>query len=202
MLTANPQVVGMWEKHELLVMDCTSYGCSWACDPHPTNPLHTHTQAHCQGSKANCAWNSWAVGSKVVKNRRHPPPPTSVTNLVSESSCGSWQRSDSWEGTGKAQGEGWEGGDELCLQAPGSGRKCWKGPWNPCHAFLSPGLFPPVSIHLSMFWSFDRLVHLRCGAFLDFIRRRNSSHPSCLKSHGQRSLVGYSPWGHKDSDVT
>ena len=22
------------------------------------------------------------------------------------------------------------------------------------------------------------------------------------KSHGQRSLVGYSPWGHKESDVT
>ena len=26
---------------------------------------------------------------------------------------------------------------------------------------------------------------------------------SCLeKSHGQRSLVGYSPWGHKESDRT
>ena len=26
---------------------------------------------------------------------------------------------------------------------------------------------------------------------------------SCLKkSHGWRSLVGYSPWGHKDSDMT
>ena len=26
---------------------------------------------------------------------------------------------------------------------------------------------------------------------------------SCLKkSHGQRSLVGYSPWGHKESDMT
>ena len=25
----------------------------------------------------------------------------------------------------------------------------------------------------------------------------------CLeKSHGQRSLVGYSPWGHKESDMT
>ena len=22
------------------------------------------------------------------------------------------------------------------------------------------------------------------------------------KSHGQRNLAGYSPWGHKDSDVT
>ena len=26
---------------------------------------------------------------------------------------------------------------------------------------------------------------------------------SCLgKSHGQRSLVGYTPWGHKESDMT
>ena len=26
---------------------------------------------------------------------------------------------------------------------------------------------------------------------------------SCLESpHGQRSLVGYSPWGHKESDMT
>ena len=26
---------------------------------------------------------------------------------------------------------------------------------------------------------------------------------SCLENpHGQRSLVGYSPWGHKDSDMT
>ena len=25
---------------------------------------------------------------------------------------------------------------------------------------------------------------------------------SCLESHGQRSLEGYSPWGHKESDTT
>ena len=26
---------------------------------------------------------------------------------------------------------------------------------------------------------------------------------SCLESpHGQRNLVGYSPWGHKESDMT
>jgi hypothetical protein len=26
---------------------------------------------------------------------------------------------------------------------------------------------------------------------------------SCLKNpHGQRSLAGYSPWGHKESDMT
>ena len=31
----------------------------------------------------------------------------------------------------------------------------------------------------------------------------NPLHYSCLgESHGQRSLVGYSPWGHKESDTT
>ena len=31
----------------------------------------------------------------------------------------------------------------------------------------------------------------------------NPLHSSCLgEFHGQRSLVGYSPWGHKELDVT
>ena len=31
----------------------------------------------------------------------------------------------------------------------------------------------------------------------------NPLQDSCLEnSHGQRSLVGYSPWGHKESDMT
>ena len=31
-----------------------------------------------------------------------------------------------------------------------------------------------------------------------------ATHSSILagKSHGQRNLVGYSPWGHKESDIT
>ena len=35
-------------------------------------------------------------------------------------------------------------------------------------------------------------------------RREWQSTPVFLlgKPHGQRSLVGYSPWGHKDSDMT
>ena len=36
--------------------------------------------------------------------------------------------------------------------------------------------------------------------------RREHGNPlqySCLENlHGQRSLVGYSPWGHKESDMT
>ena len=27
-------------------------------------------------------------------------------------------------------------------------------------------------------------------------------HPYWENPHGQRSLVGYSPWGHKESDIT
>ena len=31
----------------------------------------------------------------------------------------------------------------------------------------------------------------------------NPPHYSCLENpHGQRSLAGYSPWGHKESDMT
>ena len=31
----------------------------------------------------------------------------------------------------------------------------------------------------------------------------NPLHYACLeKSHGQRSIVGYSPWGHKELDMT
>ena len=31
----------------------------------------------------------------------------------------------------------------------------------------------------------------------------NPLHYSCLENpHGQRSLAGYSPWGHKDLDMT
>ena len=35
-------------------------------------------------------------------------------------------------------------------------------------------------------------------------RRKWQLTPSFLpgESHGQRSLVGYSPWGHKESDMT
>ena len=35
-------------------------------------------------------------------------------------------------------------------------------------------------------------------------RRKWQSTPVLLlgKSHGQRSLIGYSPWGHKESDMT
>ena len=39
----------------------------------------------------------------------------------------------------------------------------------------------------------------------DLLEKEMATHSSILawkKSHGQRSLVGYSPWGHKETDTT
>ena len=38
----------------------------------------------------------------------------------------------------------------------------------------------------------------------DLLEKEMATHSSILpgKSHGRRSLVGYSPWGHKESDTT
>ena len=47
--------------------------------------------------------------------------------------------------------------------------------------------------------------YLFMHAFLPILwRRKRQPTPVCLpgKSHGQRSLVGYSPWGREESDTT
>ena len=50
--------------------------------------------------------------------------------------------------------------------------------------------------------------HLDCFQLLAIMNKStvNKWQPTPVflpgKSHGQRSLVGYSPWGHKESDVT
>ena len=39
----------------------------------------------------------------------------------------------------------------------------------------------------------------------DLLEKEMATHSSILawkKSHGQKSLVGYSPWGHKETDTT
>ena len=38
----------------------------------------------------------------------------------------------------------------------------------------------------------------------DPLEKEMATHPSTLpgKSHGQRNMVGYSPWGRKESDMT
>ena len=57
------------------------------------------------------------------------------------------------------------------------------------------------------------ISYLSKGIFFSFVftqgidniwRRKWQSTPALLpgKSHGQRSLIGYSPWGRKESDTT
>ena len=43
-----------------------------------------------------------------------------------------------------------------------------------------------------------------CNVGEDPLEKEMATHSSTLawKSHGQRSLVEYSPWGHKESDMT
>ena len=36
----------------------------------------------------------------------------------------------------------------------------------------------------------------------DPLEKEMATHSCLEKSHGQRSLVGYNPWGHKESDMT
>ena len=45
---------------------------------------------------------------------------------------------------------------------------------------------------------------VRCLVGEDPLEKEMATHSSLLpgKSHGQRSLVGYSPWGRKESDTT
>ena len=53
-------------------------------------------------------------------------------------------------------------------------------------------------------WPAHFEVQLNLSMTITFIWRRNGNafQYSCLEnSHGQRSLAGYSPWGHKESDM-
>ena len=56
-----------------------------------------------------------------------------------------------------------------------------------------------------MFFSFSNSGRFITAFFLDLNRRRQW-HPTPVllpgKSRGQRSLVGCSPWGHTESDMT
>ena len=54
--------------------------------------------------------------------------------------------------------------------------------------------------HLSTMWE----SRVRSLGREDPLEKEMAIHPSTVawKIHGQRSLVGYSPWGHKESDTT
>ena len=53
---------------------------------------------------------------------------------------------------------------------------------------------------LSAMWE----TWVRSLGWEDLLEKEVAAHSSTLawKSHGQRSLVGYSPWGCKESDMT
>ena len=65
------------------------------------------------------------------------------------------------------------------------------------HAFN----FSPLRIMLAVGLSYIAFIMLR---YVPSRRRQWHLTPVLLpgKSHGQRSLVGYSPWGHEESDTT
>ena len=66
----------------------------------------------------------------------------------------------------------------------------------------SPG--KPLYMHIvfySLFWA--SLVYSTKESTCNVRENDNPLQDSHLENpHGQRSLVGYSPWGHKDSDTT
>ena len=72
--------------------------------------------------------------------------------------------------------------------------------------------FPPRSKHLSVFLVMQMIKRLPTmwetwvQSLVGKISQRRKWQPTPVflpgKFHGQRSLVGYSPWGHKESDTT
>ena len=120
---------------------------------------------------------------------------------------------------------------ELLLLRPGPELKaCWGTDPRYPSSMLLPDLWGPSSIfsewrvfllpgcwrllweqrsHFSCLSGFSVCLQCRRPGFDPWIgkipwRRKWQSTPVLLlgKSHGQRSLVGYSPWGHKESDTT
>ena len=83
----------------------------------------------------------------------------------------------------------------------------WHRPWNPWPVGLSsptPGTQGPIEA----WWHLQQCLLLKTFKGLD--RRPcpgvGNGNPLCIlaweKSHGQRSLAGWSPWGRKESDMT
>ena len=70
---------------------------------------------------------------------------------------------------------------------------------------------PVATVEFSTYLMVKKIICLQCGRprFDPWVgkilwRRKWQSTPGLLpgKSHGQSSLVGYSPWGHKELDTT
>ena len=79
--------------------------------------------------------------------------------------------------------------------APHSTTLAWKIPWTE-----EPGRLQSMgSLRVGHDWATSL-------SLFTFMHWRRKWHPTPLllpgKSHGQRSLIGYSPWGHKELDTT
>ena len=59
-------------------------------------------------------------------------------------------------------------------------------------------------LEIFLLFIFNRKPFFNRKSFLNDWRRKWQSTPALLpgKSHGQKSLIGYSPWGRKESDTT
>ena len=83
-----------------------------------------------------------------------------------------------------------------------------------CSLLLLPSVFPSIKVFSTsqLFASGGQSFGTSASASVlpvniqGWFPREGNGNPlqySCLeKSHGQKSLVGYSPWGHKESDMT
>ena len=95
---------------------------------------------------------------------------------------------------------GWQVSPSLLVEGA---RGCSSAPleegWAGCRSVLFRE--SPESLHLSSS-SPCELGFTVCET--PFLRRKWQSTPVLLpgESHGRRSLVGYSPWGHRESDTT
>ena len=99
-----------------------------------------------------------------------------------------------------------------------SRQECWSGlPCPPPGDLPDPGIEPASLTSSALAGRFfttsvtklgypDKHIclELYISTYLMQAWRRKCQHPRVFlpgKSHGQRSLVGYSPWGHKESDM-
>ena len=74
--------------------------------------------------------------------------------------------------------------------------------WSGCHCLLRVCLLETMKGRLGAYWS--SLILIVITVMIKTKHLRHIDNVSVLpgKFHEQRSLVGYSPWGHKESDMT
>ena len=91
--------------------------------------------------------------------------------------------------------------------APGNSLFCLSRLQSNVLSSQKPSLIPVFVITFSLSFSITLFIELIPSQFgVPWCLRRRQWHPTPVllsgKSHGWRSLVGYSPWGRKQSDTT